>query len=163
MQIDYKFKFPPMLIPYFEKDERFFFLLGDTGFGISEEFMKKFPKRIINAGIAEQSTVGIAAGMALSGMIPVVYSMCNFLAFRALEQIRNDVVLQNANVKLIGVGANNYFEFLGESHTCADDDASIMRKIGMKVYDPYLMVHEVSFPIILDDFMLSSNAGYLRL
>jgi len=52
----------------------------------------------------EQGTVGIAAGMAMTGLIPIVYSIVNFLAFRSLEQIRNDVVMQNLNVKFIATG-----------------------------------------------------------
>ena len=63
-------------------------------------------------GIMEQGTVGIAAGMTMTGLLPIVYSIVNFLAFRATEQIRNDVVMQSLNVKFIATGVNNYFNFL---------------------------------------------------
>ena len=85
----------------------------------------------------EQGTVGIAAGMSMTGLIPIVYSIVNFLAFRALEQIRNDVVLQKLNVKFITIGLNDYFKFLGKSHCCDQDNKQIMKLIDMKVYDPY--------------------------
>jgi transketolase len=159
MTANYKKEILSILIPYFEKDEKFFLLLCDTGFGVIDEFKNRFPDRIINAGIAEQSTIGIASGMALSGMKPVVYGMCNFLVYRALEQIRNDIVLQNANVKLIGVGANNYFDFLGKSHTCGEQDEEIMNLIGVEVYDP--QPHK-DFSILVDIFMKSEKPGYLR-
>jgi len=138
------------LIPYFQKNERYFFLAADMGFGATDKLKNTFPDRIINIGIREQAMVGIAAGMALSGMIPIVYSFCNFLAFRALEQIRNDVVLQNLNVKFIGVGADNYFDFLGESHTCNYDDVTILNIIGLKKYDNF------------NEWIESDKAGYIR-
>jgi transketolase len=100
------------IIPYARKDKRIVLLICDMGFGVADSFAREFPDRVFNMGIMEQGTVGIAAGMAKTGMIPIVYSIVNFLAFRALEQIRNDVVLQEENVKFIATGVNNYFRFL---------------------------------------------------
>jgi len=80
------------LIPYFEKDEKLFLLVCDYGFGAIDDIRNKFPDRVINAGIREQATIGIAAGMAMAGMNPIVFGMINFLVFRALEQIRNDIM-----------------------------------------------------------------------
>jgi len=131
------------------------------GFGAIDKFKQVFPKRIFNLGIMEQGTVGIAAGMALTGLIPVVYSIVNFLAFRAIEQIRNDIILQNLNVKFIATGVNNYFEFLGMSHCCDEDDKQIMKVIGMPVYDPYESGHE-SFDELVKDWILNERAGYMR-
>ena len=73
-------------------------LVCDMGFGAVDKFKMEFPDRIFNVGIMEQGIVGIAAGMAMTGLIPIVYSIVNFLAFRSLEQIRNDVAHQNLNV-----------------------------------------------------------------
>jgi len=67
-----------------------------------DEFQKKFPNRIYNMGLAEQSMISIAAGMALEGLKPVVYSFTSFLSKRALEQIFLDVDQQNAQVILVG-------------------------------------------------------------
>jgi transketolase len=144
------------LIPYITDKHRL--LVCDMGFSVVDKFTEKFPNQITNMGIMEQGTVGIAAGMAMSGMIPIVYCISNFLVFRALEQIRNDVVLQNLNVKFIGTGVNNYFEKLGHSHTCDDDDKIIMETIGMDVYDPY----EEYYEPLLSDFITSPKAGYFR-
>lgn len=149
------------LIPYLEKNDRYFLLLCDTGFGAIDYIKKIFPGRIINAGIMEQAIVSIASGMAMTGLIPIIYGMANFLCFRALEQIRNDVVLQTQNVKLIGIGANDYFAFLGKSHTCGDNDRKLMQLIGMKVYDPYVY-KKCNYREMLNNFMESDTAGYLR-
>jgi len=148
------------LIPYFEKDSRYYLLIGDSGFAVIDRFKEKFPHRITNCGIMEQSMVGIAAGMAISGMIPIVYTIVNFLVFRALEQIRNDIVLQNLNVKLIGTGANDYFSHLGPSHTCGEDDIKIMEIIGMKCYDPYAETQD--FTDMFNEWITSKEGGYIR-
>jgi transketolase len=150
-----------LLMPYATADERVVLLVGDMGFGAIERFGKAFPGRLFNSGIAEQGMVGIAAGMALAGLKPVVYHMPNFLAFRALEQIRNDVVLQNAPVKFIATGVNDYFKFLGQSHCCGQQDADIMRMIGMRVHDPY--VSETSdFALVVRDWFADDQPAYLR-
>ncbi len=148
------------LLPYFHRDSRYCLLVGDMGFGAIDQLKDEFPDRVINCGVMEQGTVGIAAGMAMSGLIPIFYTIVNFLAFRAIEQVRNDVVLQKLNVKFIGTGANNYFEFLGPSHCCDQDDVKIMELIKMKVYDPYF--GDRPFSEIIDEWISDNNAGYLR-
>lgn len=104
--------------------------------------------------------MGIAAGMSMSGLIPIVYSIVNFLVFRAPEQIRNDVILQNLNVKFISTGVNDYFKFLGPSHYCNYDDVKLMKFINMKVYGPY--PNHKPFQKLNEDWILDSNAGYMR-
>ena len=147
--------------PYFRKDKCYYLLVGDMGFGAIDQLKREFPQRIINYGVMEQGAVGIAAGMSMSGLIPIVYSIVNFLVFRALEQIRNDVILQNLNVKFIATGVNDYFKFLGPSHYCGQDDVAIMKLINMNVYDPY--TQRKPFQEIIDDWMQDSKAGYIRI
>lgn len=157
------------LIEYFEYGKRYFLLYGDMGFSGIDEFKLKYPTRILNFGIAEQAMVGVAAGMAMSGFIPIVYTMCNFLCYRALEQIRNDVVLQDLNVKFIGTGANDYFSFLGESHTCGTDDIAIFDTIGLDVNNPYRngrhdewYYDTESFKICVKQWLENKKASYIR-
>ena len=66
------------------------------------EFREKFPNRFIDVGLAEQACVGIAAGLAYDGNIPVVSGMLPFLSMRALEQVRSDICYPNLPVKIIG-------------------------------------------------------------
>ncbi len=148
------------IAPYFRKDKRYCLLICDTGFGVIDQLKEEFPHRIINCGIMEQGTIGIAAGMSMSGLIPIVYSILNFLVFRSFEQIRNDIVLQNLNVKLIGKGADNYFKFLGHSHCCAKDDIKLMNLINLKVYDP--CVGPGSFYDTVDQWIIDEKPGYIR-
>ncbi|WP_156760085.1 transketolase family protein [Microbacterium karelineae] len=66
------------------------------------EFRDAFPDRFVDVGLAEQACVGIAAGLAYDGGIPVVSGMLPFLSMRALEQVRSDVCYPNLPVKIIG-------------------------------------------------------------
>ena len=158
--VNYRKDMLDLLIPSFRADKRFYLLICDMGFGAVDKLHKEFPDRVINCGIMEQGTVGIAAGMSLSGLIPVVYSIVNFLVFRAIEQVRNDVVLQNLNVKFIATGANDYFRFLGPSHCCGNDDVRLMELIRMKVYDPY--ADSTDFPKLVRSWIEDPKAGYIR-
>lgn len=149
-----------LLIPYFRKDKRFYLLVCDMGFGVVDNIRHEFPGRVINCGIMEQGTVGIAAGMSMSGLIPIVYSIVNFLVYRSLEQIRNDVVLQKLNVKFISTGVNDYFKFLGPSHCCGRDDLVLMKLIKMKTYDPYSA--KKNFQELVKEWISDDKAGYIR-
>lgn len=65
-------------------------------------FAEQFPERFVDVGLAEQACVGIAAGLAYDGNIPVVSGMLPFLSMRALEQVRTDVCYPNLPVKIVG-------------------------------------------------------------
>jgi transketolase len=149
------------LMPFARKDKRIYLLVCDMGFGVTDVFRAEFPDRILNVGMMEQGTVGIAAGMAMTGLVPIVYSIVNFLAFRAIEQIRNDIILQNLNVKFIATGVNNYFSFLGHSHCCGEDDKKIMELINLRVFDPYHR-KDVNFEEMVKEWITDNRAGYIR-
>jgi transketolase len=77
-------------------------IVGDIGYGVFDEFKDKFPNRFINLGVMEQSMIGIAAGMAIAGKKPYVYTITPFMIERAFEQIKIDIVCNKAPVVLIG-------------------------------------------------------------
>lgn len=104
------------LIALAEKDPRVVLIVPDVGFNYIEEFQRRFPDRYFNLGTTEASTMCIAAGMALSGLRPFVYSMINFVAFRPFEMVRNLIALHNAPVVLLGVKGSTSYKFLGFSH-----------------------------------------------
>lgn len=100
------------------------------------EFQKKYPDRFINAGLAEQNMTGLAAGLALSGKIPITYSIVPFVVMRCYEQVRDDVCYQNVNVKIIGIGGGIVYSTLGGTHTSLED-ISMMRALpNMTVISP---------------------------
>ncbi|MCX8170276.1 MAG: hypothetical protein N3D72_04220, partial [Candidatus Methanomethyliaceae archaeon] len=85
-------------------------------------FQEKYPNRFFNLGIGEQDIIGVAAGLALSGDIPIVALFASFL-MRAWEQIRNTVSRANLNVKLIGTHAGLTAAADGASHQALEDIA----------------------------------------
>ena len=115
-------EFIKILIELAEQDKDIWLLCDDLGFSYLEEFIKKFPDRFFNCGIAEQTMIGIATGLALSGKKPYVYGIIPFVTMRPYEQIRNDISYHNANVKIIGVGGKDFYERLGFTHNVSDDE-----------------------------------------
>ena len=116
------------LLREMEKDGRIVLLTGDLGFGVLRPVKERFPDRLINAGIAEQSMVGLAAGLAMTGRKAVVYSIGNFPTLRPLEQIRNDCAYHGADVKIVCVGGGFVYGSLGMSHH-ATEDMAVMRAL----------------------------------
>jgi len=100
------------------------------------EFVREFPERSFNVGIAEQTMVGVASGFALSGYIPVVTSYANFLAFRAIEQIRVDVATESLNVKMVGTDTGFSSQWLGFTHLALEDMGAISSLPNIAIIDP---------------------------
>jgi transketolase len=92
-------------------------------------FADKFPERFFNVGIAEQNLFGMAAGLALSGLIPFASTFAVFTSMRAAEQVRTDICYQNLNVKIIATHAGVSFGQAGTTHHCTED-LSIMRSFA---------------------------------
>lgn len=120
------------LTEFAERDERVHLIVGDIGFGVTEDFARRFPNRFLNVGVAEQNMTGIAAGMALCGKIVFTYSIANFPVLRCLEQVRNDVCYHRANVKIVAVGGGLAYGALGATHH-ATEDLAIMRSLPQMV------------------------------
>ena len=116
------------LVEEAKKDERIWLITPDLGFGVLEPFQELFPNRFINAGIAEQNAVSVAAGLALNGKIPYVYSIIPFVTSRPYEQIQVDCAYMNTNVRLVGVGAGFSYGPAGATHH-AINDLAIMRAL----------------------------------
>jgi transketolase len=143
-----------------ESDDRIALLTGDLGFGVVEKFGNKFPDRFWNCGVAEQSMISIAAGLAKAGMRPFVYSIANFPTFRCLEQIRNDVCYHNLPVTIVSVGAGLGYGTLGYTHHGIEDIAAIRPLPNIAVYspsDPIDVTHALS------RIVENSSPAYLRL
>ena len=110
------------------EDERVWALTGDLGIGLFKAFEEAAPGRYLNVGIAEQNLVGIAAGLAYAGKIPFAYSIAPFITSRAHDQVRVDVALARAHVKLVGVGGGVAYGTLGPTHH-AIEDVALMRAL----------------------------------
>ena len=109
-----------------EKDSDILAVTSDSrGSGKLVPFAKKYPKQIIEVGIAEQVLVGVAAGLASTGKKTFAVSPACFLTARALEQIKNDVAYSDNPVKLIGISAGVSYGALGSTHHSLHDYAAL--------------------------------------
>src|ERR1017187_964987 len=95
--------FPKTVLELMDKDERVVVLLGDIGVFAFRDVFAKYPTRCYNMGICEQTMVGMAAGLAMAGFIPIVHTISPFLVARAYEQIRDDFGFQNLKGTFVGV------------------------------------------------------------
>lgn len=116
------------LIEEAKNNENIELITGDLGFGVLKPYFEQLPNQFTNAGIAEQSMTGIAAGMALCGKTVFTYSIGNFPTLRCIEQIRNDCAYHHADVKIVCVGGGFVYGSLGMSHQ-ATEDIAIMRAL----------------------------------
>ena len=99
-------------------------------------FKKKFPDRHIDCGIAESNMMGIAAGLSLTGKIPVASTFAMFASGRAFEQVRNSIGYPHLNVKIGATHAGITVGEDGASHQC-NEDIALMRTIpGMTILNP---------------------------
>ena len=103
---------------------------------VSKQFKKLYPDRYYNMGIAEQNMIGVAAGLAMRGKKPYVYSIIPFLIMRSYEQVRVDICYHNLDIKLIGSGGGVAYGPAGATHH-AIEDLSLMRGLpNMDVISP---------------------------
>ena len=120
-----------------ERDPNLWVFTGDVWTTARlKPFAARFPERFVNVGIAEQCMVGVAAGMATCGKLPVVTAFASMLSMRACEQIRTDVAYNNLNVKIVASAAGFSAGYAGPTHH-ATEDIALMRAMGnMTVINP---------------------------
>lgn len=119
-----------------EKDERIVLLTGDMGFPMFDKFKELYPERYYNMGIAEQNMIGVAAGLAMRGKKPYIYSIIPFLIMRSYEQVRVDVCYHNLDIKFIGSGGGIAYGPAGATHHSIED-ISLMRGLpNMQIIAP---------------------------
>ena len=106
-----------------EKDKKLFFISGDAGYGVLDEFKERFPDRYLNMGVAEQNMISFAAGLGLAGYKVFVYNIIPFVLYRCYEQVRNDVCYQRLPITLIGIGSGVTYAPQGVTHYAVEDIA----------------------------------------
>lgn len=128
--------FSTALVSAAQADEKILLLTGDHGYALFDDFRHHCPDQYINAGIAEQNMVGVAAGLAKAGFRPVVYALSSFIPIRVLEQIKLDVCCEELPVLFIGDGAGVVYSTLGVSHQSAEDIAALRAIPHMRILSP---------------------------
>ncbi len=112
------------------------FLTGDLGFMALEPLREAMGDRFINAGVAEQNMITVAAALAAQHMEVWIYSIAPFLYARPFEQIRNDICFHHLPVKLIGNGGGYGYGVMGPTHHAIEDYGALLTLPGMTVFVP---------------------------
>jgi len=133
-------------------------LVGDVGYGLFDDLREEFPNRVINPGASEQLMTGMAVGMAMEGIIPVVYSITPFVLYRPFEFIRNYVNHENIPVKLVGSGRDDDYRVCGFSHYACEDQQVLSLFPNIKTFRP-----KNKEDIDIKEFLYSSSPSYINL
>jgi transketolase len=104
--------------------------------GSMTKFTTQYPDRFINVGVAEQSMIGIAAGLALKGCQPFAYTIATFSLYRPFEMVRDDLGYQNLPVTVVGMGAGVIYSTLGGTHHTQEDVAIAGAIPNMQIIAP---------------------------
>lgn len=152
--------FAAALLEAADRDPRVVLLSGDIGNRMFDSFKDRHPSRFFNCGVAEQSMLGVAAGMAMSGLRPVVYTIAPFVTFRCLEQIRVDLCYHRVPVVLVGVGAGLGYANLGATHHSCEDVAMLRTLPEMTVACP---ADPVEVRLALPAALRETGPVYLRI
>ena len=142
------------------RDPRGMLITGDLGFMAFEELASLIGERFLNAGIAEQNMVGVAAGAALTGLRPWVYSIAPFATYRCVEQIRNDVCLHDLPVRIVGNGGGYTYGVMGSTHHAMEDLAVLKSLPNMQLFFPCANNHVAT---AVEKLAAIDAPAYLRL
>jgi transketolase len=138
----------------------FVFLTGDLGFKALEPLRAALGKRFVNAGVAEQNMICVAAGLARTGMRAWAYSIAPFVYARPFEQIRNDVALPGLPVTLVGNGGGYGYGVMGSTHHALEDYGVLLTLPNMHVFLP---AFDSDIAPMVGRLMTSHHPSYLRL
>jgi len=125
-----------VLVRHGKEDAGMLVLTGDHGYALFDSFRKICPSQYVNAGVAEQNMIGMAAGLAKIGFHPYVYGLSSFIPLRVLEQIKIDLAHDSSPVILIGDGAGLVYSHLGTSHQSTEDIAVTRAIPNLEIFSP---------------------------
>ena len=142
------------------KDERLVLLSGDIGNRLFDNFKAAFPTRFYNCGVAEANMMGLAAGLAMSGLRPVCYTITPFITYRCMEQIRVDVCYHHVPVIIGGPGSGLSYASLGATHHSCEEMGMLRLLPGISVLAP---ADEMEVYGALEAALASDHPTYMRI
>jgi len=142
------------------QDEKIIFITGDLGFNALENLQHSIGDRFINAGVAEQNMIGIAAGLAYKGYKVFCYSIAPFIVYRCLEQTRNDICFHKLPVFIVGNGGGYGYGIMGATHHALSDISCLAGLPSMKCWIP---AYSEDLQPIISNILKDNTPAYLRL
>jgi transketolase len=141
-------------------DKRVVLLSGDIGNRLFDKLRAQSPSQFINCGVAEANMIGVAAGMGLSGLRPIVYTITPFTTTRCLEQIRVDVAYHESPVIIVGTGSGLSYASLGPTHHSLEDFAIFRAIPNLQIFAPW---DAPSLRVLLRSALASEKPSYIRI
>ena len=136
MSVNMRQQFTATVTALEEKDERVILLLNDIGVWAFRHLKAQYPNRVHNLGILEQASIGVSAGLALTGYIPIFHTIAPFIVERGYEQLKDDFGYQNLNGNFVSVGGSFDYSALGMTHYCPGDVGALMQIPNMQIVLP---------------------------
>jgi len=152
--------FAKTVLELLAEDERLMVLLCDIGVWGFRQGFADHPGRVLNIGILEQATMGVAAGLSATGLIPVVHSIAPFIVERAFEQLKIDFCYQRLGGNFVSVGASHDYAALGCTHHCPGDVGALKNLPGMEIVLPGCAGE---FAVLFRQAYANGNPTYFRL
>jgi transketolase len=149
-----------LLTQYAQKDPRAIVLSGDHGYALFDQIRKTREHQFLNVGVMEQGMVGLAAGLAKTGLRPIVYGLSSFVPIRVLEQIKLDVCYSKLPVIFLGDGAGLVYSTLGSSHQCGEDLAALRPMPNIKIFSP---ADKFELEACFNEAIATNGPSYIRL
>ncbi len=119
-----------------KKNRKIILLSADIGNRLFDKIKKDFPNNFLNCGIAEPNMITFATGMAREGLVPVCYTITNFLIYKSIEQIRNDAIYNKNKIILVGTGSGMSYHHLGPTHHSLEDIGLLNNLPNIKIFSP---------------------------
>jgi len=152
--------FSELIFERMNGDDRIFVLTGDLGYMMWDHIRDTHKSRFINVGSAEQLLIGTSIGLALSGKIPIAYSITPFLLYRPFELLRNYLDHEKIPVKLVGSGREKDYLHDGISHWSLNENKIFDVLNNIETFYPNT---EKDLKTLMDDFLYNGNPSYLNL
>ncbi len=129
--------FGKVLVELGKENENIVALSADLAGSVKlNDFIKEFPNRFINFGVAEQNMMGAAAGLTLAGKIPFACTYAVFSSMRACEQVRTDIAYNGLPVKIVSSHSGITFGVAGATHQAIEDIGIFRTMAGMTIISP---------------------------
>lgn len=155
MEENMRQQFSKTVLEIMDEDDRVVVLLGDIGVHAFKAVFDRYPDRCYNVGICEQAMVGMAAGLAMAGFIPIVHTIEPFLVERAFEQIKDDFGYQGLIGTIVGVDVSRTAPNLGYTHQCP-------YALQMMGFIKGMLVHKPETPEQFDSLLKGFYANSLN-
>lgn len=153
-------QFKDTVLKLAERDDRLVLLFGDISVFLFNEFSARYPNRLLNVGICENTLVSMAAGMSATGFYPIVHTIAPFVTERSYEQVKLDVCYNRLGCTIVTCGGSFDYAWDGATHHCYTD-LELMRMLpGMEVMQPG---SKKEFDVLLSQCYNNGNPSYLRI